>query len=91
MLRNWAYRRCVETGVAPESGEQLLEKLAMFLLPFYSVLEAGGAMVQREVLEGWELPGPGPMLMRDGQPTDSTFNFPYSEAQLAETARMLGG
>ena len=50
-----------------------------------------GAMVQREVLEGWELPGPGPVLMRDGQPTDSAFNFPYSEAQLAETARMLGG
>ena len=80
-----------ETGVAPESGEQLLEKLAMFLLPFYSVLEADGAMVQREVLEDWELPGPGPVLMRDGQPTDSAFNFPYSEAQLAETARMLGG
>ena len=33
-----------------ETGEQLLEKLMMFLLPFYSALERGGALVQREEL-----------------------------------------
>ena len=32
-----------ETGQSPETGEQLLEKLMMFLLPFYSALERGGA------------------------------------------------
>ena len=80
-----------ETGVSPEPGDRLLEKLAMFLLPFYSVLEAGGAMVEREVLDGWELPPPSPVLMEAGQPTDSAFNFPYSEAQLEETVQMLGG
>ena len=80
-----------ETGVSPQTGGQLLEKLAMFLLPFYSVLEADGGMVKREVLEDWELPPPSPVLMEDGQPTDSAFNFPYDEAQLEEVAKMLGG
>ena len=44
-----------------------------------------------KVLEGWELPPPSPVLMEDGQPTDSAFNFPYDEAQLEEVAKMLGG
>ena len=39
-----------ETGQSPETGEQLLEKLMMFLLLFYSALERGGAMVQQEEL-----------------------------------------
>ena len=38
-----------------------------------------------------ELPPPSPMLMEDGHPTDSAFNFPYGEAQLEEVERMLGG
>ena len=80
-----------ETGVSPETGDQMLEKLAMFLLPFYSVLKAGGVMVGREVLEGWELPPPSPVLMEDGQPTDSAFNSPYSEGQLEAVERLLGG
>ena len=80
-----------ETGVSPETGDQILEKLAMFLLPFYSVLEAGGGMVGREVLEGWELPSPSPVLMKDGQPNDSAFHSPYSEAQLEEVERLLAG
>ena len=96
MLNTWnaaqlAIQEMFETGVSPEPGEQLLEKLAMFLLPFYSALEAGGNRVEREVLEGWELPPPSPMLMEDGHPTDSAFNFPYGEAQLEEVERMLGG
>ena len=86
-----AIQEMFETGAAPETGEQLLEKLAMFLLPFYSALEADGALVRRTVLEDWELPPPGESLMLDGQPTDSAFNFPYSASQLEEAARMLGG
>ena len=85
-----AIQEMFETGAAPETGEQLLEKLAMFLLPFYSALEADGALVRRTVLEDWELPPPGESLMLDGQPTDSAFNFPYSGAQLEEAARMQG-
>ena len=86
-----AIQEMFETGAAPETGEQLLEKLAMFLLPFYSALEADGALVRRTVLEDRELPPPGESLMLDGQPTDSAVNFPYSGAQLEEAARMLGG
>ena len=48
-----------------------------------SVLEAGGAMVQREVLEGWESLRPGPTLMQDGQPIDGAFNFSYSDPLVA--------
>ena len=48
-------------------------------------------MTERAALEGWELPPPSEVLMADGQPTDSAFNFPYSEAQLEETTRFLGG
>ena len=46
-----AIQEMFETGIAPETSAQLLEKLAMFLLPFYSALEADGALVQRTVLE----------------------------------------
>ena len=80
-----------ETGQSPETGEQLLEKLMMFLLPFYSALKRGGAMVQREELGDWELPPPSAVLMEDGQPTDSAFASPYTQAQLEEAAQMLGG
>ena len=45
----------------------------MFLLPFYSALERGGAMVQQEELGAWELPPPSAVLMEDGQPTGSAF------------------
>ncbi len=80
-----------ETGQSPETGEQLLEKLMMFLLPFYSALERDGAMVQREELGDWELPPPSAVLIEDGQPTDSAFASPYTQAQLAEAVQMLGG
>ena len=39
----------LETSQSPEPGEQLLEKLMMFLLPFYSALKRG-AMGPREEL-----------------------------------------
>ena len=73
-----------ETGESPQTGEDLMEKLAMFLLPFYSVLERGGAPVRREELGDWEVPPPSEILMKDGQPGDSAFVAPYSEAQLAD-------
>ena len=83
-------QRMFETGEAPQTGEHLMEKLAMFLLPFYSVLEADGAMVPRQVLDNWELPRPGEALMEDGHPTDSAFNEPYSDAQLEALEKLLG-
>jgi hypothetical protein len=78
-----------ETGQSPQSGDELMEKLTMFLLPFYSVLERDGTMVQRDELVDWELPYPSPKLMKDGQPTDSAFSAPYTEEQLAALGKML--
>ena len=78
-----------ETGDAPETADDLMEKLVMFLLPFYSVLEKDGAMSNREELEGWELPRPSEQLMKDGHPTDSAFQVLYSDAELDDIANML--
>lgn len=78
-----------ETGQSPQTGEDLMEKLLMFLLPFYSVLERGGAPVRRDELGGWELPPPSEALMKDGQPTDSAFPDLYTEAELREAEKML--
>ena len=79
-----------ETGQSPQSGEELMEKLTMFLLPFYSVLEREGNMVRREELEGWELPRPSPVLMKGDQPSDSAFNAPYSDAEIEAVEKKLG-
>ena len=78
-----------ETGDAPETADDLMEKLVMFLLPFYSVLDKDGAMANREELEGWELPRPSEQLMKDGHPTDSAFQVLYSDAELDDIANML--
>ena len=78
-----------ETGKSPETGDELMEKLTMFLLPFYSILERDGAFVRREELGDWELPNPSPVLMRDGEPTDSAFQQPYTEAELEAVEHML--
>jgi hypothetical protein len=78
-----------ETGQSPETGEDLLEKLTMYLLPFYSALERGGALVRREELAGWELPYPSPALMKDGQPTDSAFQEMYTETELEAVRKQL--
>ena len=79
-----------ETGQSPQTGEELMEKLTMFLLPFYSILERDGNMVRREELENWEMPRPSEPLMKDGQPTDGAFNFPYSDAEMEEVEKKLG-
>jgi hypothetical protein len=78
-----------ETGKSPEPGDDLMEKLAMFLLPFYSILERDGAFVRREELGNWELSNPSPVLMRNGEPTDSAFQQPYTEAELGAAERIL--
>lgn len=78
-----------ETGEPPEAGDALMEKLAMFLLPFYSVLEHGGTFVQREMLTDWELPHPSPALMDAGQPADIAFQQPYTEAELETVKEMM--
>jgi hypothetical protein len=78
-----------ETGESPQSGEEMMEKLAMFLLPFHSTLECGGAMVGREALDDWEAPPPSEALKLDGRPTDSAFIDPYTPAQLEELERRL--
>ena len=78
-----------ETGKSPQTGEHLLEKLTMYLLPFRSVLERNGAPVRREELEDWELPPPSLSLVRDGQPTDLMFREPYTEDELEAAQEML--
>ena len=78
-----------ETGRSPQTGEHLMEKLTMFLLPFYSVMERGGALVRREELGDWEVPPPSAQLMRAGNPTDTAFTTPYTEGQLTEVAKRL--
>lgn len=84
-----ALQEMFETGVSPQTGEQLLEKLEMFLLPFYSVLERDGNMVRPEEIEDWELARPGEQLMRDGHPSDSAFQHPYSDAELDAVEQRL--
>lgn len=78
-----------ETRTSPESGDDLMEKLTMFLLPFYSILHHDGASVRREALGDWELPYPSPALMRNGQPTDSAFHQTYSEMELEAVEMIL--
>lgn len=78
-----------ETGQSPETGEDLMEKLTMFLLPFFSVLERGGGLVRREELGDWELPYPSSALVRNGQPRDSTFQSPYTGAELEAVEKLI--
>jgi len=78
-----------ETGESPQTGEHLLEKLTMYLMPFRSVLERDGAPVRREEIEDWELPPPSTSLMKDGQPTDSMFEAPYTEEELKAAEEWL--
>jgi len=67
-----------ETKKSPEDGFDILEKTAMFLMAFKSVLEKNGAPVRREELEGWELPVPSPW-------------DPFSTEKLKQLARIFGG
>ena len=84
-----AIQEMFETRKSPDTGEDLIEKLTMFLLPFRSALERGGAPVLREELGGWELPPPSRKLIEDGQPTDSAFEDPYTEEELEAAEKML--
>ena len=79
-----------ETGESPQTGEHLLEKLTMFLLPWMSVLEKNGAPARREELENWEVPAPSSQLVWEGQPTDSMFVDPYTQEELKAAEKMLG-
>jgi hypothetical protein len=79
-----------ETRTSPQTGEDLMEKLTMFLLAFRSGLERGGAPVPREDIADWELPPPTRELIQDGQPTDSAFVDPYSQEELNAAEQRLG-
>ena len=78
-----------ETGTSPETGEDLMEKLTMFLMAFRSALEREGAPVHRDDIADWELPPPTRKLIQDGQPTDSAFSDPYSEEELEAAEKRL--
>ncbi len=70
-----------ETKKSPEDGFDILEKTAMFLMAFRSVLERKGAPVRREELEGWELM----------PPRQSDFQRAHTIDELKQIARVFGG
>ena len=74
---------------APEQGEDLLEKAAMFLMGFKSALDGRGAPVSRKEIEGWEIPPPSLSLKKGGHPSDSAFQQPYSADELKSLERYL--
>ena len=82
-------REMFETGKSLETGDELMETLTMFLLPFYPILERDGAFVRREEMGDWELPNPLPTLMQDGEPTDNAFQQPYTEPELEGIEQLL--
>ena len=84
-----AVQEMIETKASPQTGEDLLEKLTMFLMPFRSALERGGAPVSREEIEGWELPPPTAELKKNGQPTDIAFRNPYTLEELERAEKLL--
>ena len=86
-----ALQEMFETGVSPQTGQHLLDKLEMFLLPFYSVLERGGSMVRPQEIANWELPRPSEQLMLNGHPGDSAFKAPYSDAEMETVEQQFGG
>ena len=71
-----------ETKKSPETGFDILEKTAMFLMGFRSVLERNGAPVRREELEGWELMPPRKEDFND---------LAFSVDELKQIARVFGG
>lgn len=71
-----------ETGKSPETGEDPMEKLTMFLMAFRSGLEREGSPVSRQDIADWELPPPNVKLVKDSQPSDIAFSNPYSEKEL---------
>ena len=71
-----------ETKKSPETGFDILEKTAMFLMAFRSVLERDGAPVRREELEGWELMPPRKEDFND---------LAFSVDELKQIASIFGG
>lgn len=71
-----------ETGKSPETGDDIMEKLNMFLMAFKSGMDCGGAPVSRDDITDWELPSPSKKMVKDGQPSDTAFSDPYSEEEL---------
>ena len=86
-----ALQEMFETGVPIQPGNELLDKLEMFLLPFYSVLEKGGNMARPEELDTWEVSRPSEVLMKDGQPTDTAFADLYTDEELEGVQRLFEG
>ena len=84
-----AIQQMFETGESPQTGDDLMEKLLMFLLPFYAIMERNGAFVRREELGDWELSNPSEALTKDGQLTDGAFRQPYSDQELSEVKMRL--
>lgn len=77
-----------ESKKSPEDGFDILEKTAMFLMAFKSVLDKDGGPVYREDLEGWELMPPSEKLLatqRENGPTA------YTIEELKQIARIFGG
>jgi hypothetical protein len=79
----------IETGKAPETGEDIMEKVYMFLMGFKSALEKDGAPVTRKEVERWELPPPTASLKRGKEPTDSAFSHPYTLEELRTLEKYL--
>ncbi|MBM3264131.1 MAG: hypothetical protein FJY97_12000 [candidate division Zixibacteria bacterium] len=76
-----------ETNVSPETGEDMMEKLTMYLLPFYSILERNGEMVRREEMGTWEMPYPSPAMKKGNEPYDGAFQEMYTETELESVLR----
>ncbi len=79
----------IQTRQAPESGEDILEKVAMFLMGFRSALEREGSPVTREELEGWEAPPISQALKKGSHPTDPAFADPYTPEELRDLEAYL--
>ena len=79
----------IETGKAPETGEDIMEKAYMFLMAFKSAMEKEGAPVTRKEVEGWELPPPTAALKKGKEPRDSAFSHPYTLEELRELEKYL--
>ena len=84
-----AIQEMIETRKPHETGDDILEKAYMFLMGFRSVLEKNGAPVTREDVEGWEAPPVSASLKKGNEPTDSTFEEPYTEDELKALEKYL--
>ena len=68
-----------ETKKSPEDDFDILEKTAMFLMAFKSVLVKKGAPVRREKLEGWELMPPSAHYVSEIKQIARVFGGEYIE------------